>query len=330
MSAGRTMTRISIGTFLALALVPLLAPGSGCKKKRPSQCPKYVQVRAVKPRPGDVVVAEVNGRPILASAVRHQARRKGLTAPEALQELIDEELLVQEAERRGLHRDPVVVEAGKQAAIYRLLAETFEKDYTPASVADADMRRFYKRQSRRWFNRPELRRFGHAYLTRPWFRKNRRWYIDIEKDRVLKRVMQNFQQLVAQKRPTSWESFKALATSFDQGEQTLSLGKALQAHKDLRRSFADELFALPRPGAFSEVIETRPWYHVAFLIEVLPRKSITFAQAREEIRAKVFPHVRKKAFAAWVDKIKQQCSIRVKPEHLPVGERSTGASGGGR
>lgn len=306
-----------------LALVLLLAPGPGCKKTRRGRCPKYVQVRAVQPQPGDVVVAEVDGRPILGSEVRHRSLRKGLTAREAVNELIDEELLVQEAERRGLHRDRAVVEAGKQAAVYRLLAETFEKDYTPSNVPDADLRRIYKRESRRWFNRPELRRFGHAYLTRPWSKQNRRWTLDVEKDRELRRVMQNFARLVAEKRPKSWDAFKALAASFDQGDQPLVVGKSLQSHKDLRRPFADALFALSGAGAFSEVIETKPWFHVAFLIEVLPRKSISFAQAREDIRTKLFPHVRKKAFKAWVSKIKQQCSIRVKPENLPVGDRPT-------
>jgi hypothetical protein len=321
MSTERTMTTRIVSSAL---LVLMLASGPGCKEKRQGHCPKYEQIRAVEPQPGDLVVAEVDGRPVLASAVRRRARRKGLTAPEALAELIDEELLVQEAERRGLHRDPVVVEAGKAAAIYRLLAETFAKEYTPSKVPNAELRRIYKRESLRWFNRPELRRFGHAYLTRPWSKRNRRWHIDIEKDRDLRRVMENFGRLVAEKRPKTWETFKALADGFDQGKQSLAVGKALQAHKDLRRPFADALFALKGPGAFSEVIETKRWYHVAFLIEVLPRKNISFAQAREEIRAKLFPHVRKKAFKAWLDKVKRQCSIRVKPENLPVGERSTG------
>ncbi len=313
-----------------MPLILLMAAGPGCKEKRQGRCPKYVQVRAVEPQPGDVVVAEVNGRPILAAAVRRRARRGQLTAREGLRQLIDEELLVQEAERRGLHRDPAVVEAGKAAAIYQLLAETFEKDFTPSKVTDAELRRIYKKQSPRWYNRPELRRYAHAYLTRPWFKRNRRWTIDIEKDRDLKQVIQNFARLVAEKRPKTWEAFRALATNFDQGDQALIVGKGLHARKDLRRPFADALFALSRPGDYTEVVATRPWYHVAFLIEVQPRKSVSFAQAKEEIRIKVFPHIRKKAFTAWVNQAKQQCSIRVKPENLPVGEGSTTAPTGGR
>lgn len=321
--------RLTAPAAVSLALA-LLASGPGCKEKRRGRCPKYVQVRAVHPQPGDVVVAEVDGRPILASAIRRRAQRKGLTAREAMQELIDEELLVQEAERRGYHRDPAVVEAGKQAAVYRLLAETFEKEFTPANVADEDMRRIYERQSGRWFNRPELRRFGHAFLTRPWFRKNRRWFIDIEEDRELKKVMQNFHRLVAEKKPKDWESFRALAMGFDQGDQPLATGKALQSHKDLRRPFADALFALPKVGAFSEVIVTKRWHHVAFLIEVIPHKNISYAQAREDIRTKLFPHARKKAFTAWVKKVKKQCAIRVQPENLPVGEHSSESASKGR
>jgi len=309
-------------TLLWAIPVALLATGPGCKKIRQHDCPKYVQVRRLKPQPDDVVVAEVNGRPILARIIRRRAERKGITAPEALQELIDEELLVQEAERRDLHRDRVVVEAGKQAAVYQLLAETFEREFTPRDVPDSDLRRIYKQKSARWFHRPELRRFAHAYVKRPWFKRGRRWTIDIERDRELKKVMQNFQRHVADHKPKDWKAFRALAESFSQGDQALTFGIALQAHKDLRRSFADALFALPGKGSFSEVIETRPWYHVAYLIEVVPRQNISYAQARDEIRGKVFPNARRKAFTAWVKQARKRCSIRVKPEHLPVGERA--------
>jgi peptidyl-prolyl cis-trans isomerase C len=322
------MTRIRLGPLVPLLLLTLLTPS--CKKKRQSRCPTYVQVRTVAPQPGDVVVAEVNGRPILAEAVRQRALHDKRTVREALRALIDEELLVQEAERRGLHRDPEVVEAGKAAAIYQLLAKTFEKEFTPAQVDESELRRLYKHKSRGWYNRPELRRFTHAYLTRPWIKRGGRWSLDIEKDRHLKHVLQNFRRLLIQKRPKTWEAFNALATNFDQGDQALAVGIALSARKDLRRTFSDALFALSRPGDFSEVIETRPWYHVAFLIQVMPRKSIPFSEAREMIRSKVFPRVRKEAFRAWVKKVKQQCSIRVKPENLPVGDHSTTASAGGR
>jgi len=326
--AGQTIMKTSCRALVPLIL--LLLPGPGCKEKPPGHCPRYVQVRAVEPQPGDVVVAEVNGRPILASAVRQRALRGKLTVSEGLQELIDEELLVKEAERRGIHRDPAVVEAGKAAAIYQLLAETFEKDFTPSKIGDKELRRIYKRHSPRWYNRPELRRYAHAYLTRPWFKRNRRWHIDIEKDRQLKRVIENFARLVAKKRPKDVDAFGALATNFDQGDQALIVGKGLHAHKDLRRPFADALFALSGPGDFTEVIETRPWYHVAFLIETQPRKSVSFDQAKEELRIKVFPHIRKKAFAQWVNKAKQQCTIRVKPENLPVGNHPTSGSTGRR
>lgn len=308
------------------SLLGLLSTGAGCKEKRRGQCPVYHQVRRVKPPTGDAVVAEVNSRPIGASAVRQRAETKGLTAAEALSELIDEELMVQEAERLGLHREPEVVEAGKAAAIYQLLANTFEKEFTPAQIPDAELRRIYRLGSQRWFKRPELRRFGHAYFTRPWFKRSKRWYIDIEKDRDLKQVMQNFQKLAAEKRPKTWDAFKALAAEFDQGDQSLAVGSALQAHKDLRRSFADVLFDLKKPGDISEVIETRPWYHVAYLIEVMPRKNISYAQAREDIRTKIFPAERKKAFDKWVQKTKKQCAIRVKPENLPVGSPASSAS----
>src|SRR5207237_748916 len=76
----------------------------------------------------DAVVATVDGRPIRASQVAEQARAAGQSAREALQALVDAEVLAGEAARRGLDGDPDVQEAAEAAAVRRLLHTGFESE----------------------------------------------------------------------------------------------------------------------------------------------------------------------------------------------------------
>src|SRR5581483_825342 len=94
----------------------------------------------------DEVVATVDGRPIRAGDVATQARAAGTSAQQALQDLVDAELLAGEAARRGLEKDHDVQLAVRQTAARRLLETTFEKEVTPASLSERDYRRAYNAQ----------------------------------------------------------------------------------------------------------------------------------------------------------------------------------------
>ncbi|MFH2007425.1 MAG: peptidylprolyl isomerase [bacterium] len=305
--------------LLPVALAVLLVPsGPGCKKPRTWSCPKYKQVRRLPPAANDTVVARVNGHAIAASEVRSRMQQTQLDARAALEQLIDEELLFQEAERRGIHKEPAVVEAGKQAAVYRLLAETFEKEYTKASVPDKELRRVYKAEAPVRFHRPEHRHFGHAYLTRPWFKQGKRWLLDEAADRKLKQAMLEFHKTVQAEQPRTWEQFQKLTKGVKAAGQELKTQDGVLPYHLLRRPFANALWALELPGEWSGLIVTRRWYHVAFLLEIKPRLHISYEDAKELIREKVYPFARRKAFQEWVDALRAQCRIVVKPEHLPV------------
>jgi len=92
--------------------------------------------------------------------VRYQSpeRRKQL-----LDELIDLELLADEARRRGLDKTPETQERVRQMLRDELLAHTRASLPPPGDISEADARRYYE-QHRDDFREPERRRVAHIAL----------------------------------------------------------------------------------------------------------------------------------------------------------------------
>jgi len=93
--------------------------------------------------------------------LRYQSadRRKQL-----LDELIDLELLAEEARRRGLDKQPVTQERVRQMLRDELLTQVRSNVVAPSDVAEADVRRYYD-EHRDDFREPERRRVAHIALA---------------------------------------------------------------------------------------------------------------------------------------------------------------------
>ena len=266
------------------------------------------------------MIAEVNGRPITASQVGRRAGEQRLDKQGALESLIDEELLTEEAARLGLHRDPEAVLAAKQAAIYAMLREEFERDFTKKQVPEKELRALYKLNERTHFNRPELRRFSHVLARRPWLKRGRRWTLDAEADDRLRKSFEALHADLVAAEPKTWQEFEALALKHRDRIATLRSERGTKAKDELQRPFADPLFRLSRPRELSGVLATRSHMHIAFLVEILPATSTTYEEARESILERHFPDAQKAAFERLVGDARRRCKISVRPEHLPVSE----------
>ncbi len=308
---------------LLLSLLSILGLAGGCDKKERSHCPRYEQVLRIPATPKDVVVAEVNGRPILASEVRHRAREKGLDAPAALQTLIDDELMVQEAVRLGIHREPGVIQAGKQAAIWAYLRQGFEKDFTRKDVPEAKLRRLYQANSHVRFHRPELRRFVHLQVNRALERRHRHLVPVQPQDNELKKKMEALRAAVIAAHPQDWQEFMDLAELPEAKAIGARASAGIASRAQLMKPFGDALWALNKPGEITGVITTRYWHHIAYLVQIIPGTNISYEQARPELLDVVWPLARRKALADTVKKVRKQCRIRMHPEYLPVSPAET-------
>jgi peptidyl-prolyl cis-trans isomerase C len=303
---------------VGLALLAGLLSLSGCKEKRPSACPVYQQVTHLSPKRSADVVAEVNGHPILAAEVAHRMQAQGIGRRQALAQLIREELLVDQAIAVGLDRDPAVRIAGKQAAVYRLLRAGFEREFTRKDVPEIRLRKAYRLSSKIRYHRPEIRRFAHLYVDRPWSRRGRHFYLDQKRDAALRAAMERLRERIVAAAPTRRKDFTALAQTPEGQRLGLRAQSGTSARKDLRPAFAKVLFSMHRRSEISPVIQTKPWYHIAYLVQIIPATSIPYEQARPEILERLWPGERRRAFAAWIRELKKRCRVQIHPEHLPV------------
>lgn len=158
------------------ALVLLLALGCGTKPTggaAPSASVR-AQPAGLTPELAARVLAKVGDHPITLGQyaatldrmdpferLRYQSadRRKQL-----LNELIDLELLAEEARRRGLDRQPETQERVRQMLRDELLAQVRASLPAPADLPEADARRYYE-EHRDDFREPERRRVAHIAVA---------------------------------------------------------------------------------------------------------------------------------------------------------------------
>ena len=111
------------------------------------------------PQPGDVIVARVEGEPVWASDVKREAVAQGLIGEgepfdpatdlfrRVLDEVIDQELLAREAERRGLDDSPIAqqrLEAARKRILGDMLVETVVDD----AISERAIEELYQEQRR--------------------------------------------------------------------------------------------------------------------------------------------------------------------------------------
>lgn len=162
----------------ALWIVPavLAALASGCNDKALEQVPDAggQPVSGLPPEQAAKIVAKVGERTITLGdfartlermdpfdRLRYQTKER---RRELLQEMIDVELLAQEARRRGLDKRPDVEDALRQ--IYRdaLLQKVRDALPPPAAISAAEVKAYYDANADR-FNEPERRRVSAIVLN---------------------------------------------------------------------------------------------------------------------------------------------------------------------
>jgi peptidyl-prolyl cis-trans isomerase C len=107
------------------------------------------------PEPGDTAVASVNGQTVWASDVKREAVAQGLigegepldisspTFHQALDQLVDEELLAAEAERQNLANDPET-KRRLAAARERILGDMLVENLVERTVSESSIRALYQ------------------------------------------------------------------------------------------------------------------------------------------------------------------------------------------
>jgi PPIC-type PPIASE domain len=290
-----------------LAAVTLVVLGA-CGGKKPAHAPAPASHAArehwtgtLAPRPSAeaVAVAEVNGDTIWDVDVARHAGARHLDARAALDELIELQLLAQEAERRDLADDPEVVEARQQARTRALLRLDFEPGYKrPEDVPQADL-------DTAWSNPRIYLRFNH-----PLYHQVRFLRVEAGKDATAAQIEDARQKAeairaaVAAAHPASKEEFAQVAS-----EKATELGAkfAVSDHNATERGtvkvFLDAAMALHQPGDLSPVTRTDWGWDLLYLYNVIPEVHKSQEQAAPELRTLIFDESRRRAFLGWTDRL---------------------------
>ena len=162
----------------ALWIVPavLAALASGCNEKALEQVPDGggEPVSGLGPEQAAKIVAKVGERTITLGdfartldrmdpfdRLRYQTKER---RRELLQEMIDVELLAQEARRRGLDKRPEVVDALRKLHRDALLQKVRDTLPPPAAITADEVKAYYEANAER-YNEPERRRVSAIVMT---------------------------------------------------------------------------------------------------------------------------------------------------------------------
>jgi len=299
------------------------------------------EVDRVKPLPSPLpaVAARVNGEPIPTRNVRiaaEQAIARGVVEPQerafayrsATRNLVDRELLLQEATRRGLSADPKALEqAADQARVgykddtawQQFLAQqgmdeqAFRTELRvqhlvqalmlqvareiPSTTQEAEERAFYDANPS-VFETGERFRASHILLR-------------VERDATPARkaeVRALAEGVLARVR--KGESFAALARKYSQDADSAPKGGELPVFVKWQMvpAISQPIEGL-KPGGVSDLLETPFGFQIFKLHERLPSQKTPFEQAREQARQQVLAQRRQKALQALVAALRERAKI---------------------
>ena len=279
----------------ALVLVLVACGGSSEPTQRtgPAVSPIATQQGAE-----DVIVAQVNGRPVWGSCVTAQAT--GKTKQQALDECIAFELLAQEAEARGLATDPDVALATRGALVNRLVEIGFEDRYkTPADLGDVMTKHIDRNRLR--LNMPERRSSAYVRFKLPPGAPE-------DQETKARDLLESFAVKMANEIGLTTAHLDAAAKEFFGSTPVEVAIVGYFAKNGLALGYRDALFDIPAIGQTSpHAVRTQWGWDVVMLTGLEPAKTFT----REEAAAEAFPEVRRGYFTFWVDQITKSLGVRI-------------------
>jgi hypothetical protein len=271
------------------ALLLLIACGGSTQ---PPPQPAGPPATTIAPATGsdDVVVATVNGRPVWGSCVKAQ---------HSLDDCIGFELMAQEAEKRGLAKDPEVAEATRTAMVSRLVAQAYEAELTHPGDFGSAWDQVLTRNKLR-YDHTDVR--ASAYVRVPV--KNP------ADDAAAHALADQIAQAAGAEDGWMAPQLFALADKIAAGRTIEHDSTPPMEARQLDKTYATTLYSIPEVGRTSQAVRT-PWgWDVVLYSDVVPEQHLTDAQ----IADKLLPDMQRSYFSLWVHQLEQSMHIHVE-EH---------------
>lgn len=258
--------------------------------------------RASQAASGEVArpVARVGSRSIGSAEVEALAAAEAIDSEDALQRLIDQELLAQEAERLGF-----TVEREGERTIERLMVRSMlhdmEKENTPESISEEELREDYAMHEDK-FRIPERRQTWHILV------KDK----GDEAEALAASILREVQR--AQDPRTVFERY---ADGAPQGIELEVLAEELPPVTEkagLEKSYKDAAFAAKSAGPLKELVETSYGWHAIVVAEILPAEQLSMSDVEEASRLRISQGKRTAMLVKTVQALKAEGLIRYDEE----------------
>lgn len=207
-----------------------------------------------------------------------------------LEDMVRYEVGIQEAHKRGLEKDPIVIDRINQEMYKALLEKELGKKVQENSVSEAEMKSWYAKN-------PQIRLSDILIEVKPGATAAQRAEAKKRADEILAEVKKS-------KRP-----FEELVRLYSDDTTTKNLGGDVgwQSRITLVPTYYDAAAALKIGEVTQKIVETPFGFHI---LKLTGRRSYEEATKRE-IRMAVFDEKRKTVFDDFFNKIKKQYQIHV-------------------
>ena len=216
------------------------------------------------------------------------------TRQQFLEDMIRYEVGLQEAEKRNMKNDPIVIDRIQQETYKALLEKDLGPRISKIQVSEAEMQAWYK-------NNPEIRTSHILIELKPGATQTQR-------DEAKKRATEILADVSKSKRP-----FEELVKLYSDDPLSKQAGGDVGWHS--RVTLVPQYYDAALSGKVGEIkglIETPFGFHI---IKITGRRSYENANKRQ-IRAAVYDEKRKQMFNEYFDRLKKSYSIKSNPAAL--------------
>jgi parvulin-like peptidyl-prolyl isomerase len=238
------------------------------------------------------VVARAGAVSIGASEVASRMALEGLDAETAVEQLIEEAALVQEAERSGFAENRED-ELGIERLMVRTMLHDLEKENTPESISDEDAREAYALNASE-FQVPERRRSWHILV------QSQSEAAEALAESILRELHRADDPRTVYDRYADGEPEDVSLTL-----KTEDL-PAITKKARLKKSYKDAIFGAKSEGPLKNVVKTTYGWHAIVVTEIVPEEIRTFEEVETELRERLSQKRRLGAIVAIVQGLEAQ------------------------
>ena len=296
-----------IALFIALA-------ASGCDRADVPTSSQQTEIRRPKKAPLETaLLARVNGRPIAAAEADRLIREAdgGLTPEAALDILVRNTLLTEEAEKRGFDRAPEILATRRDASARALIKTEAEISLTAETLPAADVRAYYDANLQKYVH--DERRTVVHFLART----GKKRLSDTEALKIAEEASR-----AAQGAADEGEFRNRMKPFVKLLEKNAVLERLPPFEADnhrLVRPFVEAAFQLTGQGSVSAPVKTDFGRHVLYIVKVEPAEHRSIEDAEAEIRPAALPMARIRKVKNLVSELMRRNEVFVYEEALKEG-----------